>query len=612
MNMFVKQNKSWKGTLLTFTMGYRENGKIKHKNIETIGYLEDLKKLYDDPLKHFKEIAKQRSNNEVNELCIKNISSKVIDENSIQKNLGYLILKNIYNDLGLHKIFKFAQSKSNIKYNLNDIFQLLVYSRILFPGSKKETYDNKDVFFENFDFSLKDVYRSLDQMNELKDDIQLLLWNSTKKKYKRDTTNTFYDCTNYYFEIDYNDEDLVDENGNILEKGFRKRGPEKNHRPDPIIEMGLLMDATGIPLSYDLFSGSDSEKTSLRPIIKETKNKFNIGKTIVVADRGLNTSDNIFYISGKNDETCKNKDGYVYGQSVRGADKEFKDWVLSQDGYTNDFIFDENGDKLTYRARVLNKDGTLNHYEKCPLIFKHKSRVHAKNIQVKTDEGNIIKTIIYQKQLAYYSQKYADKQKRDRQIMIDKANDLIKNPCKYNKSTSYGACGFIKNIRFDKNTGAIPDGLDLSIDQNKIDEDSKYDGYYSIVTSEFEMSDQKMRDVYRGLSKIEETFKITKSSLEDRPVYVWTKEHIKAHFLTCFVALVITRLLEKNLNNKYPVDQIINTLIKYTSTNIEHDIYIQSFRNDIIKDCENAFNIDLSKKYLTLSNIKNILNNKKI
>lgn len=607
--MFVKQNKSWKGTLLTFTIGYRENGKIKHKNVETIGYLEDLKKEYDDPIAHFKEIAKQKSNQEINEITIKNLSSKVIDDNSLSKNLGYTFLKDIYNELNLKEFLKDKQSNLEIEYDLNQIFSLLVFSRIMYPGSKKDTYDNRNRFFEQFeDFSLKDLYRSLDYFNSYKEEIQTLLWNTTKDKYNRDTTNTYYDCTNYYFEIDYNDDDLLDEEGNILEKGYRKRGPEKNHRPDPIVEMGLLMDSTGIPLSYDLFPGNESEKTSLLPIIKRTKSKFGIDKVIVVADRGLNTSDNTFFLAGKNDDDHKEHDGYVYGQSVRGADQEFKDWILNQDEYVNDYVYDNNHNPLTYRAMVFNEDGTLNHYEKKPLIFRHKSRIFAKTIQIKKDGERKVKTTIYQKQMVYYSQKYAEKQKRDRQMMIDKAKDLIKFPTKYNRVTAYGAAGYVNNIKFDKKTGEIMNDMELSLNQEKINEEAKYDGYYSIVTSELDMSDQKMRDTYKGLAKIEESFKITKSDLEARPVYVWTPEHIEAHFLTCFVSLVIVRLLEKKLNYKYSIEKIIESLKNYTSIHLEHDIYVQSFTNEVIKDIEKNFNVDLSRKYLTLSEIKKFLN----
>ena len=167
--------------------------------------------------------------------------------------------------------------------------KLLIFSRVLYPASKNETYNNKDVFFENFNFSLKDLYRSLDYFNSLKDEVITCIWNNTKDAYNRNTSITYYDTTNYYFEISYNGEDLIDENGNILEKGVRKKGPSKEHRKTPIIGMGLLLDNKGIPLSYDLFPGNESEKLMMRPTLKKTKNKYGIERTIIVADRGQNT-----------------------------------------------------------------------------------------------------------------------------------------------------------------------------------------------------------------------------------------------------------------------------------------------------------------------------------
>ena len=206
-----------------------------------------------------------------------------------------------------------------MKYDLNQIFELLIFSRILFPASKNETFNNKDIFFEKFDFSLKDLYRSLDYFNGFRDDILKLIWDNTKDKYNRDTSISYYDTTNYYFEISYNDEDLIDENGTILEKGYRKKGPSKEHRKTPIISMGLLMDKIGIPLSYDLFPGNESEKLQMRPALKSTKAKYGIDRTIIVADRGQNTSDNLVFIAGKNDDDHTNHDGYVYGQSIIGG-----------------------------------------------------------------------------------------------------------------------------------------------------------------------------------------------------------------------------------------------------------------------------------------------------
>lgn len=606
--MFVKQNKSHKGILLTFTVGYRENGKVKHKNVETIGYLVDLKKQYDDPISHFKQIAKQRSNNEINELIIKNLKSKTIDDNSHPKNLGYAILKMVYNELNIFSILNKKQSSLNIQYSLEDIMKLLVFSRILYPASKSETYNNKDLFFEKFDFSLKDLYRSLDHFQSLKDDIVKSIWNNTKDVYNRDTSITYYDTTNYYFEISYNDEDLIDENGNILEKGSRKKSPSREHRKTPIIGMGLLMDKNGIPLSYDLFPGNESEKLMMRPTLKKTKAKFGINRTIIVADRGQNTSDNTVFIAGKNDDEHTNHDGYVYGQSIIGADKEFKTWALDQSGFTNDYIYDDDGNIITYKEAIKDEIGNILRYENKPIIFKHKSRVYAKKVKIKKDGQRKVDYQIYQKQMVYYSKKYADKQKHERVLAIKKAEDLIKNPGKFTQATSYGCTKYINNIRFNEETGEIPSGLELSLKLDKIKEEKKFDGYYSIVTSEKNLPDKEIRDIYKGLWKIEESFKITKSDLETRPVYVWTKEHIEAHFLTCFISLVILRLIEYKTNRKYSTSSIINSLKKYTSNNLEHDIYLQNFTNNIIKDLSSIYNIDLSRKYLTLSEIKKILN----
>lgn len=586
--MYLRKSLSNGKIYLSFVHGYRdEYGKSKQKTIEKIGYLEDLKKIYDDPIAHFKEIAKQRNAEEVNELVIKNINTKIIDESNPRKNLGYIIPKRIYKELGIYEFLKGKSSKLKVEYNLQDIFELLVYSRILFPNSKLSTFNHKDMYFENYNFSEKNMYRSFDYLANYKDEILKLCWNNTKNLYNRDTSNTYYDTTNYYFEISYNDEDKIDENGNVIEKGLRKKGPSKEHRKSPIVQMGLLMDNNGLPMYYDLFPGNESEKTQMRPTLKKTKAKFDIGRTVIVADRGQNTSDNTVFIAGKNDDDKTNHDGYVYGQSIIGADEEFRNWAVDQKGFITDIILDESNNEIR---------------------FKHKSRIFAKNVQIKKNNQRTVKYQIYQKQMVYYSQKYADKQKYERELAILKAKDLIANPGKYTQATSYGCTKYINNISFNKKTGEVADDSNLSLNLDKIKDEEKFDGYYSIVTSEKHLSDKEIRDIYKGLWKIEETFKITKSELETRPVFVWTPESIETHFLSCFIALLIIRLLEQKTNRKYSNHYIIDSLKKYSSTKIEHDIYLQDFRNDVIKDLEEIFNIDLSHKFLTLSQIKKMLN----
>ena len=337
---------------------------------------------------------------------------------------------------------------------------------------------------------------------------------------------SYFDCTNYYFDIGRSDMDTLDDDGRPVDKEgnpvaakYRKRGPEKNHRPDPIVEMGLLMDRNGIPLAFDLFPGNESEKVHMRPIINRVKNEFSDSRIIFVADRGLNTSDNIYFLNGDNKSEINRRDGYVYGQSIRGADAEFKNWVLEK-GYITDKFLNEDGQEIS---------------------FRHKSRIHPKQLQVNvTKPGSkkkAKKTVsIDQKQMVYYSEKYAKKQRMDREVMIQRAKDLIKHPKKYDKVTSAGSASYVLNIAFDKSTGEIVEGRALELDLEKIEEEKKYDGYYSIVTSELKMSDKEMREIYRGLTRIEDAFKITKTEFHSRPVFVRTNDHIDAHFTTCFTA----------------------------------------------------------------------------
>ena len=259
--MFLRQSKSNDKIYLSFVQGYRdENGKVKQKTIKKLGYLDELKGQYDDPISYFRAFAKNYSSQNITEYTLKNIDSKKVDLNEKDKNLGYVFLRKIYNNLNLNYLLNKKNKSFKTNYSFNEIFEFLVYSRILYPNSKNETFNNKDVFFDDFDFSLKDLYRSLDYICKFKNDVLKEIWENTKDKYNRDISISYYDTTNYYFEISYNDEDLIDENGTILEKGIRKKGPSKEHRKTPIIGMGLLMDKNGIPLSYDLFPGNESEK----------------------------------------------------------------------------------------------------------------------------------------------------------------------------------------------------------------------------------------------------------------------------------------------------------------------------------------------------------------
>ena len=593
MSLFIKKYKYPNGKIYcSIVDGYRVEGKVKQSVIQKYGYISDLETKYNDVDKFL--------NDELKRLKKENESKFILEINRNQDNdfeddtfnIGYAYLKKIFQNLDIASILKNKQYSRKIEYSLPKACELLTYSRIIKPGSIKYSFEHKNQFFEPFDLSLDDLYRSLKPMLDCKEDIFKIIWNNTKEKYNRDASTSFYDCTNYYYEIEYDDEDIKDKNGNIIKKGLRKRGPEKNHRPDPIVEMGLLLDKQGFPISYNIFPGNTSEKETLIPEVKKIKRRHNIDKVIVVADRGLNCSDNMIKLAGI-DLDKENRDGYIYGQSIRGADQEFKDWVLKED-YIIDKIIDENGNEI---------------------VFKHKSRIYPKKMYITRDDKGLTKSgnkkkqslTIDQKQMVYYSQKYADKQKRDRQMVIEKAKDLIKNPGAYTRATSYGAAGYINNIKFDKETGVVSNGSELYLDEAKIKEDEKLDGYYSIVTSEENLSDLELRNIYKGLAKIEETFKITKSEFDARPINVRLEEHIDAHFLICFISLVIIRILQHEINNKYTVKNLLEKIQNFKCTHEVGNFYKFIGYKPEIQYLNRKLSINMDKKYDTRENIKKIL-----
>ena len=596
MALFLKQAKFKNGKIyLSIVDGYWKDGKVKQKVYQKLGYLDDLKKQYSDPIAYYKSYVEELKKEFMTKITTTFDTTKDNDFDDDTFNIGYTYLKKIFQELNISNILKNKQYSTDIEYSLPKACELLTYSRILNPGSIKYTYEHKNDFFEPFDLSLDDLYRSLKPLLNCKEDIFKTIWENTKDTYNRDASTSYYDCTNYYFEIEYDDEDTLNDKGEIIKKGLRKRGPEKNHRPDPIVEMGLLLDKQGFPISYNLFSGNTSEKETLVPEIDNIKRRHNINKVIVVADRGLNCSDNMIKLAGI-DLDKENRDGYIYGQSVRGADQEFKNWILS-DNYKTDKIIDDEGNEI---------------------IFKHKSRIYPKKMYITRDDKGLTKSgnkkkqtiLVDQKQMVYYSQKYADIQKRDRQMVIEKAKDLIKNPGAYTKATSYGAAGYINNIKFDKETGVVSNGTELTLNEEKINEDAKYDGYYSIVTSEEKLSDLELRNIYRGLAKIEETFKITKSEFNARPINVRLEDHIDAHFLICFISLVIIRILQNKSNEKYSIKNLLEKMKNFKCTHETGNLYKFIGYKPEIQYLNRKFELNMDKKYDTRENIKKFLKDK--
>ena len=382
-----------------------------------------------------------------------------------------------------------------------------------------------------------------------------------KKNYGRDTSLIYYDVTNYYFE--------TDEQNDFLHKGI-----SKEHRPNPIIQMGLFMDNRGIPITYELFPGNTNDCLTYRPNFGRIKKQFDLGRVISVADKGMTTGDNIWYTIN-----TPTHDGYVFSMSIRGSEKGIKDYVLKEEGY-----------------------------EWLGTEYKRKSRKSPRTILVTSVTGKKMKKQVDEKQVVFWSEKYAKRAKAERDTALAKARDLAQNPGNYTRATSYGAAKYVKKIDYDKETGEILTASSiLDIDEEKIREEEALDGYYMLLTSEMETSDDEIIDMYRGLWRIEESFKVTKSELEARPVYVWTKEHIEAHFLTCFVALTIARILENKLEQKYSVGRILDSLSKAECSLVQQNYYLFDYYDEVLKDIGLIMDIDFGKRIRTLGEIKKIL-----
>lgn len=537
----------------------------RQKTIESIGYLDELEKIYDDPIAHFqKRVDELREEKKAHKAPINFTfynSDKLCVGDNLRKNFGYSAFSKIYHELEIDKFLKRKQRTSKASYDANTIMKMLVYSRLLFPASKKASYDNREQFFEKTDYCLDDVYRCLTFLNKHKENLQVRMNDKIKEQYGRDTGLIYYDVTNYYFETD-GQTDLL------------RKGVSKEHRPNPIVQMGLFTDNNAIPITYELFACNTNDCLTYRPNFGRIKKQFDLGRVISVADKGMTTGDNIWYTIN-----TPAKDGYVFSMSIRGADKSIKNYVLDENGY--EWLGEE---------------------------YKRKSRLYPRTISVTSNNGKKIKKQVDEKQIVFWSRKYAIRAKAEREATLSKARDLAKHPGKYTKATSYGAAKYIKKVDYDKETGEILTASSvLDINEDLIRKEEALDGYYLLLTSEMDTPDDRIIDIYRGLWRIEESFKITKSELEARPVYVWTNEHIEAHFLTCFVALTLSRILEMKLEHKYSAGRILESLSKASCSLLQQNYYMFDYFDEVLKDIGNLMNIDFSKRVRTLGDIKQIL-----
>ena len=566
--MYLKKTPNTQGRIrLSIVDNYYDKQKkcSRQKTIESIGFLDELEKIYEDPISHFQKRVELLNQQKKEKQAPINFtfydSDRLCIGDNLRKNFGYAAFSKIYHELRLDSFFNNRQRHTKESYDANTIMKMLIYSRLLAPASKKASYDNRDWFFEKTDYSLDDVYRCLTFLNKHKETLQVWMNDNIKKQYGRDTSLIYYDVTNYYFE--------TDEQTDLLRKGV-----SKEHRPNPIVQMGLFMDNNAIPITYELFAGNINDCLTYRPNFGRIKKQFDLGRVISVADKGMTTGDNIWYTIN-----TPTKDGYVFSMSIRGADKSIKEYVLDEKGY--EWLGEE---------------------------YKRKSRLCPRTILVTANNGKKIKKQVDEKQVVFWSQKYATRAKAERETALAKARDLAKHPGNYTRATSYGAAKYVKKVEYDKETGEILTASSiLDINEDLIREEEALDGYYMLLTSELDTPGDKIIDMYRGLWRIEESFKITKSELEARPVYVWTNEHIEAHFLICFVALTLSRILEMKLEHKYSAGRILESLSKANCSLIQQNYYMFDYFDEVLKDIGDLMNIDFAKRVRTLGDIKQTL-----
>ncbi len=423
------------------------------------------------------------------------------------KNIGYFLLDAFYDALGIYDVLNLHKSRGKLDYDLNGLAKLLVFGRVLEPDSKLGTFESRGRYMFGVASSdeLREIYRVLDCLDKKAEAIQKRMNLKISQAIGRDTEMCFYDVTNYYFEIGENDPDTTDETGAVVKKGLRKKGVSKEKRGEPIVQMGLFIDDNGIPIAYKLFPGNNTDQTTLRPALEKTVDNMKLGRIIVVADGGLNNGPNIAHL-------LDSGNGYILSKSTKKSDKTVKRWILDESGYE------------------WNEHGT----------FKVKSMI--RNRKIKDAYGNMRE--ITEKLVCYWSKKHYDRELHENRKFLEYLDSVIANPDKL-KDKQKKIEKFLVERQVNKKTGEILDTQKcLTIDTDKVQKYLDLLGYYTIMTSEINKSDREIINKYHGLSRIEDSFRITKSNLEGRPVFVRTPEHINAHFLICFIALTMIRIIQ--------------------------------------------------------------------
>lgn len=569
MSYFLKKTNNKKGTYLQIYESYydpaRKGG--AHRSFKSLGYVHELQAQgIDDPVTFFsEEVMKLNQEYKKEKLSEK---KREISDISPEKLLGYFPLKNINDSLGCKRFIDLMQTSTDFRFNVFDMISALIYARTVQPCSKSKTYDEViPKLFEDYDFSLDQLYSGLEYIGSEYEKVIEIYNHQIRYKYPLDTAHTYFDCTNFYFEIDKED-------------SFRLKGPSKENRKEPIVGLGLLLDANQIPIGMKMYPGNESEKPVIRNIIDDLKKRNNIsGRTIQIADKGLNCFNNISH-------ALKKGDGYIFSKSVKSLPETEKTWVLLDNDYVD----------------VKNKKGeTLYRIKECVDDFSYSY----------TDNDGHKKTVkLTEKRIVTFNPKLAAKQKYEINRQVEKAKKLKASQA---QRAEYGdSSKYVTFIPVNKKGEETDGTLKVEINEKAIEKARRFAGYNMIVTSEIHMNASKIYAAYHNLWRIEESFRMMKSQLDARPVYLQKQDTITGHFLICYLAVLLARLLQIHiLKDQYGTEEIFDFIRDFRVAKISDRKYINLSRNSsFIKDLADRTGLPLTSYFVGNTDIKKVLNHR--
>ena len=570
MAYFLKKSNYKKGTYLQIYESFydpeRKGG--AHRSFKALGYVHELQaKGIDDPISFYKEEV-IRLNQEANAAKAAK-KAKQISDDSPEKLIGYFPMKNINDKLSVKKYMDLMQTATDFRFNVFDMISALVYARLVQPCSKSKTYDEViPKLFESYDFSLNQLYDGLEYIGCEYEKIIEIYNYQIQQMYPFDTSHTYFDCTNFYFEIDREDD-------------FRKKGPSKENRKEPIVGLGLLLDANQIPIGMKLFPGNQSEKPVLRKVIDDLKKRNAVsGRTIQIADKGLNCAENIFH-------ALKNGDGYIFSKSVKQLPETEKVWVLLPNDYKD--VKDAEGN-------------TLYCIKECVDEFEYKF--------TDSETGSLKKYKITEKRIVTFNPKLAKKQIYEINKEVEKARLLKASQA---KKSEYGdSAKYVIFTPVDKKGNDTDGRVKVTMNEELIKKSLELAGYNMLVTSEISMGAREVYTAYHNLWRIEESFRIIKSQLDARPVYLQKENTIVGHFLICYLAVLLTRLLQfKILKNNYCSEDLFEFIREKKKKKISDRKYINLSRGtEFIKDFSTLCNLPLTSYFLSDGEIKKMLSHR--